>query len=155
MVAIKGGGRGGNAVSMDVQLTGFFFKGNPIGRLHFNTYDVLKDEGDFGVEAAKSEMRSHQRQYGRGSYPGVELAEGIVRVPMKKRRSLMRVVVSATYGPQPWVRKYNRFIEDASLNRPRGGFRGYHIYRTGARKTQQHINGRIGQIADHLVKGLT
>ena len=153
MATIKGGGRGG--VSMDVELRGFFFRGNPVGRLHVNTYDVLKDEGDFAVEAAKNEMRSRQRQYGKGTYPGVELAEGIVRVPMRKRRSLMRVVVSATYGPQPWVRKYNRFIEDASLNRPSGGFKGYHIYRSGARKTQQHINGRIGQIANHLAKGLT
>jgi len=143
------------AVKIDVELRGVFFQGNPIGRLHVNTYGVLRDEGDYAVEVAKREVAGRQRSFGRGSHPEVVLGEGIVKVPMRRRRSLMKVVVSASYGPQPWVRLYNRFIEDASLNRPRGSFRGYHMYRSAARATQAHIDGQIGRIADRLIDGIT
>lgn len=143
------------AVKIDVQLHGFFFTGNPIGRLHVNTYGVLRDEGDFAQEVAKRELSARQRTFGRGTQPEVVLGDNIVKVPMRRRRTLMKVVVSASYGPQPWARRYNRFIEDASLNRPRGVFRGYHMYRSAARATQAHIDGQIGHIADRLIQGIT
>ena len=151
------------AVKVSVDLHGIFFTGNPVGRLHRNVYDVLKEEGDYAVEASKRELGARQRTYGRGgsrrefSGAAVILADNIVKQPMRMRRSLMRVVVSANYGPQPWARKYNRYLDTGEpKNRYQSGsFRGYHFYRRGARQTQAHIDGRIGQIANHLVEGIT
>jgi hypothetical protein len=74
---------------------------------------------------------------------------------MKMRRGTGRLVISANYGSHPLVRKYNRWIEDASTARPKGGFRGHHIYREATRLVQNHIDGRIGAIADKLIEGLT
>src|SRR3990167_4503993 len=91
-------------VKVSVDLHGIFFTGNPVGRLHRNVYDVLKEEGDYAVEASKRELGARQRTYGRGgsrrefSGAAVILADNIVKQPMRMRRSLMRVVVSANYG---------------------------------------------------------
>jgi hypothetical protein len=146
-------GRGKSAVSVDVELVGFFFSGNPVGRLHRNTYAVLRDEGAVAVAAASDILRSRQQQTG-GGYPDIALADEMRAVPMRMRRGTARLVVSANYGTHPLARKYNRWVEDATTARPRGGFRGYHMYREGARITQSHIDGRIGSIADKLVEGL-
>jgi hypothetical protein len=147
-------GRGKSVVSVDVELRGFFFQGNPQGRLRKNTYTVLRDEGEVAVRAAADLLRGRQRQTGSG-YPDIVLADEMRAVPMRMRRGRARLVVSANYGSHPLARKYNRWAEDASTARPRGGFRGHHMYREGARLTQAHIDSRIGAIADKLVEGLT
>jgi hypothetical protein len=154
------GGRGKNAVEVDVQLYGFFFTGNPIGRLHLNVYSILREEGLVGVNIAKSALAGKQRQHGGGGISGISfsdviLANNITAQPMRMKRGRAKLVVSGTYGHQPYARYYNRWIDDASTNRPRGGFRGYRIYREAARAVQSHINGRIGPISRKLVEGLT
>lgn len=147
-------GRGKAAISIDVELKGFFFEGNPIGRLHRNVYSVLRDEGEQAVAFTRAALAGRQRQTG-GGYPDVILADNIVAQPMRMRRGLSRLVVSANYGSHPLVRKYNRWIENASTNRPQGGFRGHHIYREAVRLTQSHIDGRLVEISRKLVEGLT
>jgi hypothetical protein len=147
-------GRGKGVVSVDVELRGFFFQGNPNGRLHLNAYSVLRDEGEMGVAAARQLLQGKQGPTG-GGYPDVVMADQMRAVPMKMRRGTSRLVISANYGSHPLVRKYNRWIENASTNRPRGGFRGYHIYREATRLVQSHIDGRLGAIAAKLTEGLT
>jgi hypothetical protein len=146
-------GRGKSVVSVEVELRGFFFEGNPVGRLRKNTYTVLRDEGEVAVKAAASLLRGRQQETG-GGYPDVELADEMRAVPMRMRGGKAQLVVSANYGEHPLARKYNRWAEDASTARPRGSFRGHHMYREGARLTQNHIDSRIGAIADKLVEGL-
>jgi hypothetical protein len=146
-------GRGKSVVSVDVELRGAFFLGNPVGRLRKNTYTVLRDEGEVAVAAASSILRDRQQSTG-GGYPDIALADEMRAVPMRMRNGRARLVVSGNYGSHPLARKYNRWAEDASTARPRGGFRGYHMYREGARLTQNHIDSRIGSIADKLVEGL-
>lgn len=147
-------GRGKSIVEVDVEFHGFFFTGHPVGRLHVNTYSVLRDEGEQGVSFARSLLQGKQMPGSLG-YPDVVMADEMRAVPMRMRRGTARLVVSANYGSHPNVRRYNRWIENASTNRPRGGFRGYHIYREAARLVQSHIDGRLGAIAAKLVEGLT
>jgi len=147
-------GRGKGAISVEVTYHGFFFSGNPIGRLHRNVYSVLLEEGAQGVAFARQALAARQRATG-GGYPDVVMADEFRAQPMRMRGGTARLVVSANYGSHPLVRKYNRWIEDASTNRPRGSFRGYHIYREAVRLVQSHIDGRLGQIASKLVEGLS
>lgn len=137
-----------------VSLSGFFFTGNPVGRFNRNTYGVLRDEGSLGVEASKEALRRKQTT----TTAPLQLAENIVAVPTRKRRSArglsMRVVVSANYGPQPLVRFYNRFVDSGE----RAGSkvrRGYRFYAAGARSVQGHIDSNISSIEQRLVEGLT
>lgn len=135
---------------VEVNLSGFFFSGNPVGRFNRNVYSVLRDEGALGVSASQAALRAKQRTT---SAPLV-LADNIVAQPTRKRGSRMRIVVSANYGPQPLVRYYNRFIDSGQ----RAGSkvrRGYRFYAAGARTVQGHIDSSIGSIERRLVEGLT
>lgn len=147
-------GRGKAVVSVEVDLQGFFFTGDPVGRLQRNVSTVLREEGEQAVAFTRAALMARQRQTG-GGYPDVVMASDVTAQPMRPRPGLMRLVVSANYGSHPLVRKYNRWIEDASTNRPRGSFRGYHIYREAKRLVQSHIDGRLSEIARKLVEGLT
>lgn len=136
--------------TVDVKLTGIFFEGNPVGRLHRNVYSVLRDEGALGVRAAQDALRAKQRT----TSPPLQLGANIVAVPRRRRGSRMEVVVSASYGPQPLVRYYNRFV-DSGVRAGARVRRGYRFYAAGARTVQTHIDSNLGSIERRLVEGLT
>jgi len=136
--------------TVSVELSGIFFTGNPIGRLNRNVYSVLRDEAQVGVEFSRAALRSKQRS----TTPPLQLAANIVAQPTRKRGGRSRVVVSASYGPQPLVRFYNRFID--SGRRAAGGNmrRGYRIYAEGAKRVQAHIDSNVASIERRLAEGL-
>lgn len=136
--------------TVDVKLTGIFFTGNPVGRLNRNVYSVLRDEGALGVSAAREALRAKQRT----TTPPLQLGANIVAVPRRRRGSRMEVVVSASYGPQPLVRYYNRFV-DSGVRAGAKVRRGYRFYAAGARRVQAHIDSNIGSIERRLVEGIT
>lgn len=136
--------------TVDVKLSGIFFTGNPIGRLNRNVYSVLRDEGQLGVEFSRAALRAKQRT----TTPPLQLGPNIVAVPRRRRGSRMEVVVSASYGPQPLVRYYNRYI-DTGVRAGGKVRRGYRFYAAGARQVQAHIDSNLGSIERRLVEGLT
>lgn len=142
-------------VNIHVDLSGFFFTGNPVGRLHRNIYTVLKEEGEFAVRAARAQL------YQQHGYASGTLSRNVTAVPMRRRRSTSQLVVSANYGREMQVRKWNRWVDQANtahmvFGRPAAWHRrGIRFYARGAKEVQAHIDGRISSIERTLTEGLT
>lgn len=134
-----------------VELSGIFFQANPIGRFHRNVYSVLREEAELGVVATRERLRARQRT----TTPPLQLGPNIVAQPTRRRGGRSRVVVSATYGPQPLVRFYNRFIDSGRRSAGGNMRRGYRIYAHGARTVQAHIDANTSRIERRLTEGLT
>lgn len=137
--------------TVSVELSGIYFTGNPVGRFHRNVYSVLRDEAQVGVEFSRAALRAKQRS----STPPLQLSANIVAQPTRRRGGRSRVVVSATYGPQPLVRFYNRFLDSGRRNAGGNMRRGYRMYAAGAKRVQAHIDSNIARIERRLLEGVT
>lgn len=135
-------------ISAEVSLSGVFFRGNPIGRLRVNAYNVLKDEAAVAQDVAQSAL------LGKARNPTGRLAGNIVIVPRRRRGGRLEVLVSANYGDDRLVRFYNRFI-DTGVRKGMRVRRGYRFYPAGARAAQAHIDSRVALIERRLVEGIT
>jgi len=96
------------AVRIDLKTSGLFFK-NPVGQLHRNIYDVLREAAEIGASDARGQL-----QPGHGYVSG-KLHDSIVARPVKATRSAVRFggryrVVAGSAGYEP-VRRYQAKVE--------------------------------------------
>jgi len=128
------------AVRIDVKTSGLFFR-NPVGQLHRNIYDVLREAAEVGVADARSQL-----QPGHGYVSG-ELHDSIVARPVKATRSAVRFggryrIVAGSAGYEP-VRRYQAKIE-----------RKYRFMRRAA-AVRNWSSGNRGHISSMLARKLS
>ncbi len=134
------------AVKVAVTYNGFFFSGNPVGRMRRNLYrDVLPEVIEVGAAAAAANLTP-----GRGLVTGAMRASIEPRLVQASRYSNFigkgRVIAGAR-GAAPGELR-NRAAA-ATVNRK------YRFMYRAAALTQSWVGSHLGRIGDKLTKGLT
>lgn len=127
-------------LGVEVETSGFFFRGNPVGRLHLNMYGVLRDLGQIGVEAAQS------RLFPEHGYVTGNLHDSIRARPERMTRGMNpvgRLVIIQGMKGYELVRRYGRKVEAK-----------YHHIRDASRDVQQYVDSHAGPLSDQITRGL-
>lgn len=127
-------------LEVEVQTSGFFFTGNPVGRLHLNMYGVLRDLGQLGVE------RAQMRLFPGHGYVTGQLHDSLRARPERMRRGTMPIgkliVIQGRKGYE-MTRYYGRKVEAK-----------YHHIRDAGADVQSYVDSHGASLSNQITEGL-